>query len=514
MGPRPRARSVPPDPFPLTGQERFSFVEEVLLHVEAAGPEPCLGVRQTEGPQPVEDLVEAERGDLVGALGEPLAPQAQRLGVVGAERVAAGRAQPAVVACGLLDRPRGGDATAGEDVLVDPGGGVAGGGRPLVRHGDGLQRHPAARSQPFVQGAEVHRQGLRAHRPGRLHPDDGVVLPARLAVVAQLDTDPRVEPRRTHSLPGQVPLLPGEGERGDAGAAGGGPQGQLAPAGAGLQQPGSLAHVGQVEQPVDLAVLGRGEPVPARREASEDGGGVGEGVVEEEGGQVVGQVVGAAVVGAGAVGRVALVVRVAWRPQSAQSLQPLQSLQRGRDQVGGVPGEHREGGHQVGGVPLAGQVGLAEPDQTAGADPGVEGGRVAHLEQRPAQPDIAPAGEPGPQGQPAEGTPDEGRGHGGTGAGGGGSGLCCPHVAFSEVPWADPSKPSGRGRTGNPAGAGVCRGPGPDRPGRPEGTGVLRSASPVPARQARLRLLREGATGRRGAPARPLASPPALRNQG
>ena len=45
----------------------------------------------------------------------------------------------------------------------------------------------------------------------------------------------------------------------------GGPDGQLAPAGADLQQRVPGADPGEVEQPVDLAVLGGREQAAARR---------------------------------------------------------------------------------------------------------------------------------------------------------------------------------------------------------------------------------------------------------
>ena len=52
--------------------------------------------------------------------------------------------------------------------------------------------------------------------------------------------------------------------------------------------------------------------------------------------------------------------------------QPAQPLQPGRDELGGVRGEHGEQPGQVGAVPVPRHVGLAEPDQAGGAEPAEE----------------------------------------------------------------------------------------------------------------------------------------------
>ncbi len=91
--------------------------------------------------------------------------------------------------------------------------------------------------------------------------------------------------------PGEVALLVGEGEGDDVGAAPGGAQSQFAPAGADLQQPGARADPAQVQEPVDLAVLRGGQPLPVTGEPVEDRGGIAHGVVEEGREQAVGQVV-------------------------------------------------------------------------------------------------------------------------------------------------------------------------------------------------------------------------------
>jgi hypothetical protein len=98
----------------------------------------------------------------------------------------------------------------------------------------------------------------------------------------------------------------------------------------------------------------------------EQGAGVGHGLVEEQREQVVGQVVVAADVAPRARDGLQVVRRPAADGQPAQPLQP------GRDEVGGVRGEHREQPGQVGAVPVAGHVGLAEPDQAGRAEPAEE----------------------------------------------------------------------------------------------------------------------------------------------
>ena len=52
--------------------------------------------------------------------------------------------------------------------------------------------------------------------------------------------------------------------------------------------------------------------------------------------------------------------------------QAAEPLQRPRDQVGDVGGQHGQERRQVLGVPGAGEVGLAEADQAVAAQPGEE----------------------------------------------------------------------------------------------------------------------------------------------
>ena len=83
----------------------------------------------------------------------------------------------------------------------------------------------------------------------------------------------RTTPAVGDPLTGQLELLGRERDRVDVGAAAGGADRELAPAGADLEHPGALADAGDVEQPLDLAHLrlrqvgrvGRGRQLRARR---------------------------------------------------------------------------------------------------------------------------------------------------------------------------------------------------------------------------------------------------------
>ncbi len=85
--------------------------------------------------------------------------------------------------------------------------------------------------------------------------------------------------------------------------------------------------------------------------------------------------------------------------------EPPQALQPGRHELGGVLGQDGEQRGQVlpvfgqRTVPVAGHVGLAEPDQAGGAEPAVElPGPAQHHDRgvrSPAADDLA-AGEPDP----------------------------------------------------------------------------------------------------------------------
>ncbi|GAA5019217.1 hypothetical protein GCM10025734_72060 [Kitasatospora paranensis] len=387
---------------PLAGQEQ-------LLDVEVAGAEAGLGVGEVELPHAAEDPVEAERGDLFGPVGETLPPQPEGLGVVRAVAVGLGQAQGGVLLGGLPDGGDGGDESAREDVLEDPGVGLAAGEHPVVRHGDGLQGDLAAGGQHAVQGGEVVGPEGAADGLDHLDADHGVVLAVGGAVVAQPHLGAVALSGVGDPAAGEGELLLGEGEADDAGAAGGGAQGEFAPAGADLQDAAAGTDGGEVEQPVDLPVLGLGEGVPGRlgpavRTGREDRRGVGHGRVEEEREQLVRQVVVAADVLLGVVGGGEFGVRRALHVEAAQP------LRAGGDEGLGGGGERGQQGDEVGGVPVAGLVGLAEADQAARADPVQEGlgavqaqhgcaGGCAH--QGPAAGEFdaqaAPAGDPAEQ---------------------------------------------------------------------------------------------------------------------
>ena len=101
-----------------------SLVERDLVDVDVAEAKPAARVLQVEVPHPLEDPVEAEVPDPVAVGEERLVPQAQRLGVVLAERQPVGHPQRGVPGRDLLDRPHRRQEAAGEDVLVDPRVGV------------------------------------------------------------------------------------------------------------------------------------------------------------------------------------------------------------------------------------------------------------------------------------------------------------------------------------------------------------------------------------------------------
>jgi hypothetical protein len=85
------------------------------------------------------------------------------------------------------DGLQGGDLPAREDALVDPGVAAAGGEHAVMGHGDRLQPGPATRGQQPVDGGEVGGPVPFAHGLDHLHRQDHVVVPAGLAVIAQLD---------------------------------------------------------------------------------------------------------------------------------------------------------------------------------------------------------------------------------------------------------------------------------------------------------------------------------------
>ncbi len=172
---------------------------------------------------------------------EPLPPDPQRLGVVGAEVVPADHPQPGSPGEAVLDRGDRRDKPAGEDVLLDPGVGVPAGQQAVVRHRDRLQGGPPAGCEQPVELGEVSVPVALADRLDHLDRADGVELAGDVPVVAQLHRDPPGEPGLGHAA-GRQFALPGRDRDGaNRGAALAGPDRQLAPAGANLKQPGTPA---------------------------------------------------------------------------------------------------------------------------------------------------------------------------------------------------------------------------------------------------------------------------------
>src|ERR1700729_3765886 len=79
-----RAR-LPCSRCPWPQPPRSCPVQGELADVQVPGPEAGLGVAQVEQPHADEDVIEAERDDLVPAGVEPIPPDLQRLPVVRAE---------------------------------------------------------------------------------------------------------------------------------------------------------------------------------------------------------------------------------------------------------------------------------------------------------------------------------------------------------------------------------------------------------------------------------------------
>ena len=141
--------------------------------------------------------------------------------------------------------------------------------------------------------------------------------------------------------------------------------GHPAPAGADLEHVVALADAGQIAHGVVLAPLRVGQRVTRL----EHGAGVGHGLVQEGGEQLVRQVVVAGDVGAGAGGRVPLHARLQRLVDAAQP------LERPRHQLRQPLGERRQHPDQVVGRPLGRHVGLAEADLAGGGQAVEEGVR-------------------------------------------------------------------------------------------------------------------------------------------
>jgi len=157
------------------------------------------------------------------------------------------------------------------------------------------------------------------------------------AVVAELAADPLGQARVGHALLRELLLLLRQGDRVDPRAAAGDPGGELAPAGADLDQVGASGDAERVEQRIDLALLRlQQQLVSGQRDPAdllEQRGGIGHRGVEERLEQLIRQVVVPRDVALGVVDRAALVAGVALHVQVAQPLQP-----RG-DELGHLRGE-------------------------------------------------------------------------------------------------------------------------------------------------------------------------------
>ena len=164
--------------------------EGELVDVDVARGEAGPGVLEVEVPHPQERLVEAELEHPLGRRrGTPRPTAAASRRSAGPSRSGSAIRSAGVVAGDLVDHLHRGQEAAGEDVLVDPRVGVAGGEHPVVRHRDRLDGDLAAGGEHPVDGLEVGLPVLPADGLDHLDRDDGVVLALHVAVVAQLDRD-------------------------------------------------------------------------------------------------------------------------------------------------------------------------------------------------------------------------------------------------------------------------------------------------------------------------------------
>ena len=234
-------------------------------------------------------------------------------------------------------------------------------------HQDRLQRDRATRSQQAVECGEVRRPVLLAHGLDHLHADDRVELTLHRPVVLQPQLDPIAETGVGHPLRREVELLAGQGHAGDQCTPARGRDRECAPTGADLEQPGALGHSGQVEDPVDLATLGRLQTLSAvRRLSVEHRAAVAHRRVEESGEELVAQVVVRTDVGACAGERVAQPAGNALVHETAQP------GQRAGQQRGEPGGERRQQLTEIGALgngPVAGRVGLTQTDLRVAPEP-------------------------------------------------------------------------------------------------------------------------------------------------
>ena len=134
---------------------------------------------EIELPHPAEALV-IDAGDLGAVREEALAPGLQRLGVVEPQDLDVGRLQPDLVDHRQHLRHRR-DVAAGEDVLLDPGVGVA----RAVEAADRVEHHDAVRREQVAAGVEKGAVVADADMLEHADRDDAVERPVDLAIVAE-----------------------------------------------------------------------------------------------------------------------------------------------------------------------------------------------------------------------------------------------------------------------------------------------------------------------------------------
>ena len=256
----------------------------------------------------------------------------------------------------------------------------------VVRHRDRLDRDLATGREQLVDRGEVGRPVLLADRLDHLDADDRVVLAGDLAVVDELEVD--VDTGRGEPLLGEGRLLGRQRHRGHLGTALRGTDRQGAPSAADLEHPRARGDVASSRIASILRVCAASRCLLG---ALEPGGGVGHRRVEERREQIVGQVVVGVDVLARALDRVALVVRQLLVDEDAELLQrhrhdrrhPLgERLSRSARSVSFASG------------PVAGHVGLAEPDLGLGAEPGEERAWAVRPASRVAPAPPAPHARP------------------------------------------------------------------------------------------------------------------------
>ena len=235
------------------------------------------------------------------------------------------------------------------------------------------KRPPGASSRSTVRevlGPEALADGL-----DHLDADHGVVLADGVAVVADVDGDPVGDAGLLGADAGELRLLHRERQRRHACAALRGADRGLAPPGADLEDAAAGAHAREVEDPVDLAVLGVGQRTRAGRAGSNQAA---EYIIDssrKSAEQVVRQVVVPVHVlardrrvGGDLLVRLAAVVDAA------------QVAQRTRHELLDVVGEAAQHADEVVGVPVADHPALAEADEALAAEAREEGLRADEAE--------------------------------------------------------------------------------------------------------------------------------------